>query len=162
MRFDVMPYESIVLGLKFQIRVRDLTARDVLVTTCKQCHRKWNVAPHHLYAKYHQMMPILDVEKDMRCKSCGSRDFAWHIMRAVGPEVSGWVPCSPISLFMMTKMYASRLMKPFGRRIKNLFQHSHLRLNWVSMLIKNFVCGSCPLLGPGWVSTPRAPLSIRK
>ncbi|MDX8348560.1 hypothetical protein SLH49_11230 [Cognatiyoonia sp. IB215446] len=82
-----MPYEPVTMGLKFQNRVRDLTSRDVLVVTCPVCHAKFNVAPHHLFARYHEYQKLMDIERDFKCRRCGQEDdFFWHIMRAVGPQ----------------------------------------------------------------------------
>ena len=82
-----MTYEPVSLGLKFSIRIHDLTARDVVVVTCTGCHAKFNVAPHHLHARYHEFKKLLEVEKDFKCKRCGATEgLRWHIMRAVGPR----------------------------------------------------------------------------
>ncbi|MEH6648355.1 hypothetical protein, partial [Sulfitobacter sp.] len=43
-----MPYAPSILGLKFEIRIADLTARDVVIVTCPACHWSANVAPHVL------------------------------------------------------------------------------------------------------------------
>ena len=82
-----MTYEPVLLGLKFEIRVADLTARDVVVVTCGQCHARFNVAPHHFHAKYHEYRKLIDIQKDFRCRRCGAnRDLHWYIMRACGPQ----------------------------------------------------------------------------
>lgn len=82
-----MSYEPVSLGLKFSIRICNLTARDVLVVTCTACHAQFNVAPHHLHARYHELRKLIDVEKDFKCKRCGAdHDLRWHIMRAMGPK----------------------------------------------------------------------------
>lgn len=82
-----MSYEPVTLGLKFSVRIIDLTARDVVVVTCGQCHAQFNVAPHHFLAKYHEHRKLIDIEKDFRCKRCGAvRDLHWHVMRARGPQ----------------------------------------------------------------------------
>jgi len=82
-----MPYEPVTLGLKFEIRVGTLTARDVVVVTCSKCHARYNVAPHHLFERYHEMRKLIDIEKDFKCKRCGeTHDLSWHILRATGPD----------------------------------------------------------------------------
>ncbi len=74
-------------GLKFQIRVEDLTGRDVVVVTCPVCHWSCNVASHVFYARYHELRKLIDVAKDMKCKRCQNRkDMVWRIERAVGPQ----------------------------------------------------------------------------
>ena len=81
-----MPYEPVATGLKFQIRVRDLTARDVVVVTCPACHWKCNVAPHVFYERFNEMQRMIRVAEQMKCRRCGNRkDMAWRIERAVGP-----------------------------------------------------------------------------
>ena len=82
-----MPYESVTLGFKFAVRVKNLTGRDVLVVTCPACHKSYWVAPHVLYARYHEYQPLEVVAKDLRCKRCGNkREMSWRIERATGPE----------------------------------------------------------------------------
>jgi len=82
-----MSYEPVTLGLKFEIRIGNLTARDVLIVTCPSCHARFNVAPHHLFARYHEMRKITDIEKDFKCRRCGETNaLTWHIMRAKGPQ----------------------------------------------------------------------------
>lgn len=81
-----MSYEPVTLGLKFAITVSDLTARDVVVIICQDCHKRWSVAPHAFFARYHPHRKLLDIEKDMKCKRCGCRQMSWYIMRAQGPE----------------------------------------------------------------------------
>ena len=82
-----MPYEPVILGLKFKIRVVDLTARNVLIVVCPACHWSANVAPHVLLARYHEFRRLIDLEPDMMCKRCGLKgELHWHIERAIGPE----------------------------------------------------------------------------
>lgn len=52
------------------------------------CHHQYNVAPHVLLARYHELVKLADIAKrDMRCKRCPQRgEMAWHVMRAMGPE----------------------------------------------------------------------------
>jgi len=43
-----MPYESLIPGLKFEIRLADLTARDVVIVTCPVSREiKVREATHH-------------------------------------------------------------------------------------------------------------------
>jgi len=83
----LMPYEPVTIGLKFQIRVDDLTARDALIVVCPDCHARFTVAPHVLHERYHPMKRLCDLEHDLVCKSCKAKgDLKWHIVRAKGPE----------------------------------------------------------------------------
>jgi hypothetical protein len=82
-----MPYSPLVLGLKFEISIADLTARDVVIVICPACHWTANVAPHVLLSRYHELRKLVDVEADMKCKRCGVvGGLHWRIERAVGPE----------------------------------------------------------------------------
>jgi len=82
-----MPYEPMILGLKFEIRIADLTARDVLIVTCPACRWTANVAPHVLHSRYHEMRKLIHVQADMKCKRCGAQGILHsRIKRAVGPE----------------------------------------------------------------------------
>lgn len=81
-----MPYVPVTIGLKFNIRIRDLTARDVLVVTCQKCEKGYRVAPHVLHDRYHELYSIMSVEKDFRCHTCGTRgNMHWYVERAVNP-----------------------------------------------------------------------------
>jgi len=82
-----MPYVPITLGFKFAVRVKQLTARDVVMVVCPACHKQYQVAPHVIYERYHEHLPLEEVAKDMRCKRCGNKDdMRWSIERATGPE----------------------------------------------------------------------------
>ena len=81
-----MPYEPVILGFKFDIKVKQLTGRDVVRVTCEQCHKIHNVAPHVFYERYHDYLPLEAVAKDFVCKRCGGRQLSWSIERAVGPQ----------------------------------------------------------------------------
>jgi hypothetical protein len=82
-----MSYAPVTLGLKFQIRVRDLTGRDVVVVTCPACHWSANVAPHVLYDRFHEHVRLVEVEREFLCKRCGVKGgLRWRIERARGPE----------------------------------------------------------------------------
>lgn len=82
-----MPYESVNQGFVYDVRVENLTGRDVVVFTCSDCHARFNVAPHALYARYHPLRRLIDIKDDFHCRRCGKRgDGKWYVMRAVGPE----------------------------------------------------------------------------
>ena len=81
-----MPYEPVILGFKFDIKVKQLTGRDVVRVVCEHCHKVHNVAPHVLYERYHAYMPSETVAKDFKCARCGARELSWSIERANGPE----------------------------------------------------------------------------
>jgi hypothetical protein len=92
---EQMPYEPVILDLKFAIRVHDLTGPDVLVVTCPDCHKIFNVAPHVIYARFHKHMPLIDVAKQFKCKRCGNKkvlDWLWVALdiSVLVLWVSGW------------------------------------------------------------------------
>ena len=60
----VMPYVPLTTGLKFQIRIRDLTGRDVVIVTCPACHWSAQLAPHVLFARFHEHIRLVEVERD--------------------------------------------------------------------------------------------------
>ena len=73
------------LGLKFNTRVSDLTARDVMVVVC--CGKEYRIAPHQLHAKYREMTPLYTLEKSFKCKACGTTgNMPWYLERAVSDE----------------------------------------------------------------------------
>ena len=59
-----MPYEPVILGFKFDVKVKNLTGRDVVRVTCEQCHKDHNLAPHVLYERYHEYMTLEAISKD--------------------------------------------------------------------------------------------------
>lgn len=81
-----MPYRPHVHGLKFAIRVSHLEASDVLRVRCPSCGHLFSVAPHELLARFPAFMPIIDLERSMRCKKCPHKGpMGWHIERAFPP-----------------------------------------------------------------------------
>ncbi len=82
-----MPYVPLTIGLKFNTRINQLTARDVLVVRCLHCGKVYRVAPHVLYDRYPEMTQLGTIEKDLRCGPCGRKGgMSWNLERAVGPE----------------------------------------------------------------------------
>ena len=71
--FSPVPYEPLTLGLKFNTRVRDLTARDIMVVVRRYCGKEYRIAPHQLHAKYREMTPLYTLEKSFQCKVCGTK-----------------------------------------------------------------------------------------
>lgn len=86
-----MPYESVVLGLKFTVRLSDLTAADALRVECPTCSKVWHVGAHQLYLRFPPYMRFVQMESDMKCKACGRvGDLYWRIVRAsFDPEANG-------------------------------------------------------------------------
>jgi len=85
--FHLVPYEPLTLGLKFNTRVSDLTARDVLVVVCRFCGKEYRIAPHQLHAKYREMTPLYTLEKSFQCKVCGTKgSMRWYLERAVSED----------------------------------------------------------------------------
>ncbi|MFQ6554096.1 hypothetical protein AAD018_017270 [Aestuariibius insulae] len=83
----LVSYETVQLGLKFEVRLESLTVRDAVIATCPSCHKRFTIAPHTLYARYHPLTPVLTIARDMKCRRCGcSGEFGWYIVRAKGPE----------------------------------------------------------------------------
>lgn len=65
---QVMQEEHPTIDLKFQFEVAQLTARDVLVLTCEECHWATKVYPHVLFARNQDYTKVIDIPKDMACK----------------------------------------------------------------------------------------------
>lgn len=83
-----MPYRPHSFGLRFNIRLSDLTAADVLRVRCPSCSHVAAVAPHQLLARYPDFMKIVELEKRMRCMHCAHRGaMFWSIERAY-PNIS--------------------------------------------------------------------------
>ena len=82
-----MPYQPLVLGLRFKITVADLEASDLMVLRCSACGWGCRVAPHVLIDRYRVTTRLIDLERDLRCRRCGGRgNLGWHLERAVPPE----------------------------------------------------------------------------
>ena len=78
-----MPYRPVTLGLKFNIRLSDLTAADVVRMTCPRCTHRYSVAPHILLERFPSHLKIQDLEKQMKCKRCDYKgSMRWTVERA--------------------------------------------------------------------------------
>lgn len=81
-----MPYTPVTLGLRFNIRLSDLTAADVLRVTSPRCGKRHDVAPHALLARFSLSTRLVDIEAKMRCKGCPYvGPMRWQIERATPP-----------------------------------------------------------------------------
>ena len=67
-----MPYEPAILGFKFSVRIRKLTGRDGVLVVCPACHKRYHLAPHVIYERFHDHLPLEQVSKEMRFKQCGN------------------------------------------------------------------------------------------
>jgi C4-type Zn-finger protein len=82
-----MPYESMVLGTKWNVRLQDMTGADALRVTCPKCAKVWHVATHLLYLRFEPYTRIISMESEMKCKSCDRKgDLYWEIVRARCPS----------------------------------------------------------------------------
>ena len=81
-----MPDQPRQFGLKFQIRLSDLEAADVLRVRCPQCGHVSAVEPHDLLSRLPSYSRIMDLETKMRCRRCHHRgSMRWYIERAYPP-----------------------------------------------------------------------------
>ena len=81
-----MPWEPLVLGLKFNIRIADLEATDFMERVCPQCREITRLATWQLHALFPRHRRLVDLEREMRCRKCGYRGKqAWCLWRAHPP-----------------------------------------------------------------------------
>ena len=84
--FSCMPWQPLVLGLKFQIRLEDLEATDFLERRCPQCGVVTRLSPWHLHALFPAHVRLVDIEAKMRCRICGRvGPQPWSLWRAHPP-----------------------------------------------------------------------------
>lgn len=82
-----MPFHREIIGARYNLRVEDLTAADILVVACAGCGRVYRVAPAELRARFQPYERIKTVGERFRCRSCGGRGCEWHTERAVAPPL---------------------------------------------------------------------------
>ena len=81
-----MPYERIVLGPRYAIRLELLQATDALAARCMACNRSWRIAPHRLYDRHEPYIRLVDIGAAMRCTGCGhGAGMIWEVVRASPP-----------------------------------------------------------------------------
>ena len=78
-----MPYERVILGPRYSIRLEDVRATDAIDAECLGCGRTWRIAPHRLHDQYQSYMRLQHIGKEMRCTNCGADSaMIWNVVRA--------------------------------------------------------------------------------
>lgn len=80
-----MPYQPVILGPRYIVRLEDLTGADVYVVECLGCRRTWRVPPHRLHLRWPGYQRLLMLEPFLRCRGCpagGEGHLTWSIERA--------------------------------------------------------------------------------
>lgn len=81
--FSAMPWEPLILGLKFNIRIADLEATDFMDRVCPQCREVTRLATWQLHALFPSYTRLVEIEDRMHCRKCGHRGKqAWSLWRA--------------------------------------------------------------------------------
>jgi hypothetical protein len=82
-----MPYERVVLGPRYALRLRDLQASDALQVECVHCRWQATVAPHRLHDRFPASERLSAIAATMRCRHCGRRGAVdWLVLRASPPR----------------------------------------------------------------------------
>jgi len=82
----VMPFHREIIGARYNLRVEDLTAADLLVVTCSGCGRIYRLAPAELRSRFQPYERIMYVAERFQCRSCRGGGCEWHTERAVSPS----------------------------------------------------------------------------
>lgn len=78
-----MPYEKVILGPKYAVRLEDMKASDALFARCHACGRAWRIAPHRLHDRFHASERLVEIGRLMRCPQCkNGAAMDWHVVRA--------------------------------------------------------------------------------
>ncbi len=78
-----MPYERVILGPRYALRLENLQATDAVEVECPACRRRALVAPHKLHDRFAPFERMTQICRRMRCRRCGnSGDMNWNIVRA--------------------------------------------------------------------------------
>ena len=78
-----MPFEKVIIGPRFNVRIEDLTAADQFVVNCLGCGRILPRRPAQLLARFPPYKRLLHLGEEFSCRSCRSSACEWHIERAV-------------------------------------------------------------------------------
>jgi phage FluMu protein Com len=86
MFWPTMPWQPLILGLKFQVRIANLQATDFLERRCPQCATTTRISSWHLHALFPAHARLVDIESRMRCRRCGRvGPQPWRLWRAHPP-----------------------------------------------------------------------------
>ena len=78
-----MPYQRIILGPRYAVRLEDVRATDAVDAECLGCGRMWRIAPHRLHARFQSYARLQQIGKEMRCTVCdGDVPIVWNVVRA--------------------------------------------------------------------------------
>jgi hypothetical protein len=80
---SAMPYERVILGPRYALRLEDPQATDAIEVECPACRRRALVAPHRLHDRFARFERMTQICRRMRCRRCGSASgMGWNIVRA--------------------------------------------------------------------------------
>ena len=83
MQCSGMPYQRIILGPRYSVRLEDVQATDAIEAECLNCGRKRLIAPHRLHARFQSYMLLQQIGKEMQCSVCGRGTLmVWNAVRA--------------------------------------------------------------------------------
>ncbi len=78
-----MPYERVILGPRYSVRLEDIQASDAVDAECLGCDWKWRIAPHRLHDRYQGYVRLQQIGREMRCAKCGAGSaMVWNVVRA--------------------------------------------------------------------------------
>ncbi len=78
-----MPYERVILGPRYSVRLEDVNATDAVDAECMGCGRNWRIAPHRLHDRYQGYVRLQQIGREMRCTNCGTGSaIVWNVVRA--------------------------------------------------------------------------------
>ena len=78
-----MPYERVILGPRYAVRLEEVQATDAIDAECMGCGRKWRIAPHRLHDRYQGFLRLQQIGREMRCANCGTGSaMMWNVVRA--------------------------------------------------------------------------------
>jgi DNA-directed RNA polymerase subunit RPC12/RpoP len=78
-----MPYDRVILGPRYALRLEDLQATDAIEVECPACRRRALVATHRLHDRFAPIERLTQICRRMRCRRCGgSGGMGWNVVRA--------------------------------------------------------------------------------
>jgi hypothetical protein len=82
-----MPYERVILGPRYAVRLEDLRAEHAVLIECVACRHRALVAPHRLHDRFAGFERMSQIAGAMRCKRCGAtRAMDWAVLKACSPR----------------------------------------------------------------------------
>jgi hypothetical protein len=73
-----MPYNRMILGPRYSVRLADVQASDAIDAECIACGQTWRIAPHRLHDRYEAYFRLKHIGEDFE-SACKIDPLGWVI-----------------------------------------------------------------------------------